>query len=547
LLHSREAVRLRPGLADVHLNLGNVLSTQGQFREAKSCYTEAMRLAPDLALSYNNMGQVFQAEGNRGEAVAWYRQALQRNPTSPRFRINLAVALTELEEFTEAMQHCQAVLSLDARCAEAHNSLGLIHIAHGRYDAAVRCFRSAIAGRADWDEAHANLGKVLKQLGEFDAALASLRMAVRINPKNASALAQVALTLRDRLPEHERTLLQQSLHDPNLREEERAALHFGMAQAHDACGDFAGAARHLERANGLQSAGLRQRGQPYDPAEHVREVDGLCEAFSATYLARVRGFGLPTEVPVFVVGLPRSGTTLVEHILASHARVFGAGEPNLVPRSLNALPRSMNRTETPLECLPFLSSAVASELAQRHLAWLREWDSSAERIVDKLPENYLALGWIATLFPRARIIHCRRDPRDIAFSCWMTHFSQVRWASDPRHITGRIAEYQRIMAHWRAVLPMPIFEVVYEELVADLEGVARRLIAFCNLDWDPNCLEFHKTRRPVTTASMMQVRRPLYTTSVGRWKHYQSLAAPLFAELNAALTKNGEKHVSVKA
>lgn len=538
LFHCKEAVRLRPDIAGAHLNLGNVLRFLGRFPEAKAEFTETIRLAPDLALSYNNMGQVLQDQGLITEAVHWYRQAVQRDPASAEFRIHLVEALIELEQFEEALAQCQTVLARDPCCAEAHNALGLLHIAQGRFDEAVQCFRTAIRWKPDGATAHANLGDVLQELGEFEPALASRRTALRINPKIASELAQIATMLRDRLPEGELTMLRQMLQSPDVQDKDRSALHFGLAHVLDARRDFAGAARHLEQANALQVAVLRQRGSGYDPAEHSASVDALIQAFSPSYFDRVRGFGLETEVPVFIIGLPRSGTTLVEQILASHTRVFGAGELNLAPRSYDGLPALLNRTDPPLACLPQLDAAAATTLAQRHLAGLRARAASAARIIDKLPDNYLLLGWLVTLFPRARIIHCRRNLCDVALSCWMRNFAWVNWASEPQSIVRRIKDYRRTMAHWSAVLPMPIQDVSYEELVADLEGVSRRLIAFCGLEWEPNCLEFYRTRRAVTSASMLQVRQPIYTTSIGRWKNYEPFLQTMFTPLNEMMASD---------
>jgi hypothetical protein len=158
-------------------------------------------------------------------------------------------------------------------------------------------------------------------------------------------------------------------------------------------------------------------------------------------------------------------------------------------------------------------------------------DGPALRIVDKMPDNYLYFGLLASLFPRAKLIHCRRDLRDVAVSCWMTNFREVRWASDQQHIASRFHEYQRMMEHWRRVLPVPLLEVDYEETVADLEGVARKLVAWCGLAWEPACLEFHKAKRLVRTASAVQVRKPVFRTSVGRWKQYEHALASLFARL----------------
>ena len=181
-----------------------------------------------------------------------------------------------------------------------------------------------------------------------------------------------------------------------------------------------------------------------------------------------------------------------------------------------------------------LDRPAARDLASRHLDGLRGLDRAALRIVDKTPENYLYLGLLASLFPRAKLIHCRRELHDVAVSCWMTHFRDIRWANDPRQIASRFRQYQRIMEHWRKVLPVPLLEVDYAETVDDLEGVARKLVAWCGLAWEPACLEFQRAKRAVRTASAVQVRQPVFRTSVGRWKHYEQALVSLFAELDQA-------------
>jgi hypothetical protein len=274
-----------------------------------------------------------------------------------------------------------------------------------------------------------------------------------------------------------------------------------------------------------------KQGKSYDPAAHTQLVSDLIKSFTPQFFAGVRGFGLDTQVPMFIVGLPRSGTTLTEQILASHSQVHGAGELNYARDSMEALPGVLNQAITPFQGLARLNSAATRRLADWHLGRLRELDPQAIRVVDKMPDNYLFLGWLVTLFPRAKFIHCRRDLRDVAVSCWMTNFRHIRWASDAEHLAARFRDYQRVMEHWRQVLPVPLLENSYEETVSDLEGVARRLVAWCGLDWEPACLAFHQTRRPVRTASAAQVRQPLYTHAVARWRNYEKSLAPLLAML----------------
>jgi hypothetical protein len=246
------------------------------------------------------------------------------------------------------------------------------------------------------------------------------------------------------------------------------------------------------------------------------------------FFERVRGFGVDSQRPIFIVGLPRSGTTLTEQILASHSQVFGAGELRLARADFEAL---APQADAALEALACLDRATARRLGEQHLGRLRELNSDRPRVADKMPDNYHYLGLLAALFPTAKFIHCRRDLRDVAVSCWMTNFRQIRWANDPGHIAGRFEEYRLIMEHWQRVLPVPLLEVDYEETVADLEGVARRLLDWCGLDWEPGCLAFHEGQRPVRTASVSQVRQPIYKRSVARWKHYESALCVLFDRL----------------
>jgi len=254
----------------------------------------------------------------------------------------------------------------------------------------------------------------------------------------------------------------------------------------------------------------------------------MIAACSPDFFARVRGFGLESDLPVFVVGLPRSGTTLIEQILASHPQVFGAGEITLAADTMAALGGS---TADAIEGLRRLGRETARRLAAGHLERLRAFSRAAVRIVDKMPENYFLLGLLATLFPRARFIHCRRDLRDVAVSCWMTYFRETPWANDQQHIASRFHDYRRLMEHWRKVLPVTLLEVDYEETVADLEGVARRLVDWCGLEWAAECLSYHETRRWVRTASAAQVRRPIYSSSVGRWKNYEKLLGELLSRV----------------
>jgi hypothetical protein len=270
-------------------------------------------------------------------------------------------------------------------------------------------------------------------------------------------------------------------------------------------------------------------------------VSALIQSVDRPFFARLAQAGLKTNRPVFIVGLPRSGTTLIEQILASHRQVLGAGELTLTRGDFEAIPGLLDRAQLPAaECMGLLTEDAIKQLAAGHDRLLDELDNgngNAARIIDKMPDNYLHLGLIAALFPNATLIYCCRDFRDIALSCWLTGFRTVRWTNAIEHIASRFVQHVRLMDHWRKVLPAPFHQVEYEETVSDLEGTARRLVAACGLEWDPACLQFHRTRRPVRTASFAQVRQPVYASSVARWKNYQNELADLFAALPLPRTR----------
>jgi tetratricopeptide (TPR) repeat protein len=527
LEYLRVAVRLRPDLAEAHNNLGNALREVGRLAEARQSYAEALRINPNLAMTYNNIGQALQEENNLDDARAWYERALHIEPTSARFLSNLASLFAEADKYDDALALYRRAIEHEPAYAEAHCGVGRGRHDQGCFEEAQAHYREALCHKPDL---HCALGTLHEELGDFADAERCWRTALQFDARHAGAYGALATLLRSKLPDDDLAAMRRLLADPDLHEGRRAALHFGLAQVLDARRAYDDAAESLREANALALATRRKRGQGYDPAVHARFVSGMMAVCSPDFFERVRGFGLNSERPIFILGLPRSGTTLIEQILASHSQVFGAGELRCGRDDFEALAPEEERA---LEALTRLDPETACRIAARHLERLRELNADRPRLADKMPDNYLYLGLLAVLFPRAKFIHCRRDLRDNAVSCWMTNFRSIRWANDPEHIAARFTEYRRIMDHWQRVLPVPLLEVDYQETVADLEGVARRLVDRCGLDWEPSCLAFHEGKRPVRTASVSQVRQPVYQHSVARWRHYEKSLGTLFDCLGA--------------
>jgi tetratricopeptide (TPR) repeat protein len=531
LASGRAALRLDPDNPEVLCNLGSTLASQGEFDLAIDHLRAAIRLRPDLAPAHNNLADALRLKGDKAAALRHFREAVRLEPASAPARSNLGEMLLALGETKEALEHCQEAVRLRPGFAPARHNLGNVLLALGRLADAEAGFREAIRLDPGLAAAHAGLGEVFEQLGEFDRSEASLRAALRLDPRHAGALARLATRLRARLPERDLDAILNLVDDPRLPDDARSKLQFGLAHVLDAQGRFDQAAALSTEANALQRADLEKRGATYDSEAHRRHIDALIAAFTPEFFARARTFGTETDLPVFVVGLPRSGTSLCEQVLASHPRVFGAGELRLAREMFEALPSVTGRSGTPLQNLQYLDGEAARRLARVYLDGLDALDRAADRVVDKMPENTQFLGLIAALFPRAKVIYCRRDVRDVALSCWLTEFGLLRWGSDMGHIATRIEEHRRLMAHWRRVLPIPLLEVEYEAMVNNLESEARKLLAFCGLEWHPAALEFYKTRRPVRTPSTAGVRQPVYTTSVGRFRNYERSLTRLFEGL----------------
>lgn len=531
LPHSQEAVRLDPNSAVLHHNLGNVLRVLDRVVDAKVSYLEALRLNPNLALANAHLGLLLQRDGQAVDSLVWLKKAVELEPSKADFWEWLAELYDEMEEPGESLPCWERAVALEPERATAHISLGWALQEEGSIARARDHFETAIRLQPDYGPAYLNLGGLQEEQGDLKAAEEAFRKALDVQPAFALPHARLATLLRSKLPDSDMAAVEARLTDDKLEPAPRARLLFALAHALDGRNDFTRAAECLRQANAL-TLEVNAKRRDYAPVEHEKFVDGLLREFDRGFFERLAGAGSPSRRPVFVFGLPRSGTTLIEQVLASHSQVHGAGELRLARRSFEAIPSLLDRNAAPRDCISLVDRPTAARLAALHLERLAAIDGGGgPRIVDKMPDNYMYIGLLSIMFPNAVFVHSRRDLRDVAVSCWMTDFRSIRWANDRDHIAARFHQYHRLMCHWKEVLPAPLIEVNYEDTVADLESVARRLVAACGLPWEPACLEFHRTERPVRTASVMQVRQPVYSRSVARWKHYEPDLRELFAAL----------------
>jgi tetratricopeptide (TPR) repeat protein len=487
--------------------------------------------------------------GNLKDAESLYGKILQQHPGHPDALNLLGVMANQTGQPEVAIDLIrQAVAQLPGE-ADYHGNLAAAYQAAGHVPDAVRHYREAIRLNPVAVNQYLFLSDALQEQGELEEALAHSLHALELNPDSALAyctLGELAshgcYTVTDADIQHIQELLDAGSQSP----QDASLLNFTLAAHWERTGCYDLAFPCYCRANALKQQVYRQANQAFDPGKQRELIDNLIAVFTPSFLERVRTFGIDSEVPVFVVGLVRSGTSLVEQILASHPQVHGAGERKEIDKLTTTLHQQVSADPYPAAALCLEPGAVRS-LAYGYLQRLARQAGSASRIVDKMPHNYLHLGLIAMLFPRARIIHCRRDPLDVCTSAYFQNFKWMPHAASLQDIAIHHGQYERLMEHWRRVLPMPIHEVVYEELVADAPAVSRALVAACGLDWDERCLSFYRTERVVQTASKLQVRRPIYKRSVGRWKAFRAHLEPLRQALGIPerrLTDVGPTHLT---
>jgi tetratricopeptide (TPR) repeat protein len=544
------ALAINPGYAQALNDLGVARFELGQFREAIASYRQAIKLKPDLALASVNLGRALLQIGDAEEAARSLRRATDLEPGSAIAHWVFGNALVELGRAEEAAVQYQRTIALKPDFATAHSNLGCVLRDLGQPDAAASSFMRALQLMPEQSEVHNNLGIVLRLLHRYEEAADSATRAHELNPASAAPLIALAKLKADGgdFTEAEGLLRRALAVDPDSAEacsaipglrqmnpddaewfagaqriaarelpaRQRAHLHYAMGKYCDDVGDFSRAFSHYQRANDLK----KSHSPGYDRGQFHGFVTRLLRSASGEWVNWRRD---PVEVstqPIFIVGMPRSGTSLSEQILASHPMIRGAGELAYWGQALAgwAAQAEAGHEDEQLH-------ALGAQYLQR----IGSEVGGTAHIVDKMPANFLGLGLIHAALPNARIIHMRRDPVDTCLSVYFQDFeASYNYANDLEDLAHYYEEYSRLMQHWREVLPaQALLEVPYEELVSDTESWSRRMLEFVGVGWDPQCLEFHRTRRAVITASKWQVRQKVNARSVGRWRNYEPHLGPL--------------------
>lgn len=487
----KRAISLKPQHLDAHFALGNLYYAEGQDIEAARCYLKVLDYSPDHAETHNNIANVLLRQGHPERGIEHYRKAIASKPGYADAYGNLGNALLELNRLEESIAQNLLALEIKPDRFGSYNNLGVAYQALGRFEEATQAFERALVLSPDEAPIHLNLANMAK----FS-------------------------TGDPRLPGLQRLLD----HVDRLDREKQIAAHFAMGKALADLKDYDTAFAHLQKGNAL-----KRQSFDYDEPQRLAVMANIANRFTPEFFRSAAGCGDTSFSPIFIVGMPRSGTTLMEQVLASHSKVFGAGELETFKDLVGTSAKRQRVPPAYPDLIQHLPPEQITELGQHYVARVRALAPEAERIVDKMPLNFMFVGLIHAALPGAKIVHVRRNPLDTCVSCYSLLFTGSQpFAYDLAELGHYYRGYESVMAHWHEVLPPGVMmDVQYEELVDDLEATSRRVLAHCGLDWEDGCRDFHSTRRAVRTASLMQVREPLYRRSVGSWTRYEKFLGPL--------------------
>lgn len=498
----------------------------GNFLHAIQRLTQVVTQLPDSAVDRYNLGLAYNNAGDSNSAVQQFRKSIDIQPNLACAYGDLCLALNRCGKIEEAISAGEIAVSLLPENPVAHYNLAQAYDAICRYESAIKHYQRAADLFPDHHGIQMSLARAHLGFGNLEQAEVCYRKVIKLYPKDVEPYRQLARLSKFTSPDHEDVKkLKKLLLEPWLSNEDKASLLSALGKVYQDCELYDDAFSYFEQANHIQ-----EQVNVFDHGVFAEYITSMKQVTTREFISDKSRLGNNSKVPVFIVGVPRSGTSLVEQILSSHNDVFGAGELLWIGKAASSLHANLQTAVHYPGCINGLTKSNISKIAEGYLKHLNTLSGSESRVTDKMPNNFLHLGLIHILFPEAKIIHCRRDPRDTCVSMYTENFPDggVPFSNNLLKLGAYYSQYERIMEHWRTVIPVhSMLEVNYEDLIFSQESTSRRLLSFIDLPWDEACLTFYQKQRRVDTASDIQVIKPMYSSSIGRWKNYQKHLQPL--------------------
>ncbi len=518
----RQALVLKADSAPLHHELGKALLAQQKAEQAMDCFHQAIKIDATNIQYFLDRGLCFLGQGDLIAAARDFSICTEMQPNYVPALINLGMIALAEDRLQDAMIYYKKALTADPASTETLCNIGHLLLLMHDYEGALAHYRQAARIAPDDPIAAAGEASALERQGDKEAALH--RLEPFLETENTHSRIACAFATASSAKKQERNaaaLMERVLQKQFLTRDEQTNLHFELGRLYDRFGEYDKAFRHYAQGNAAVP-------RCFDRDRHSSAIDEMISTFSVDFFAQTKPASNTDEMPIFIVGMSRSGTSLIEQILDSHPNVHGAGELEKIKKIAARLAQQGGSMGTLPQYLTRIRRGEIDQQAMTHLTWLHAVAPGARFVTDKMPSNYMFLGLIALLFPKARVIHCRRNPMDSCLSCYFHQFARGHdYSYDLGNLGHYYREYERLMRHWRETLPLRMIDIQYEQLIEKFEPVTRGLLDFLGLDWNPACLAFHRNPRLVSTASYDQVRQPLYSRSAGRWRNYEQHLKPL--------------------
>lgn len=511
----QQAINVHPDNPDYFYYLGMAAMESNNDGMALQAFERALALRPDYAAAYNDLGTLQEKNGKIDAAIDCYRKAIKYKPDCCDAYFNLARTYGIIGDAEAAISNYEKVLELDPRDSDAYNNLGNYLKEKGETAKAVELYRKSIQFNPDSSRAYCNMGRAMRDMGDKEGALAAFRKALSLKPGDYEALYELALSEHHSEYNDDLQAMEELLQKPATTSDQKMHLSFGLGKAFEELKEYDRAFNYFKNGNTLKRNTFK-----YSIERDKEYFNKIKDIFNTKFFSTHKEYGHKNNSQIFIVGMPRSGTTLVEQIIASHPQVQGAGEFSDFKHELFGDTDITSKQFT--DFIIRLEQHDIEQLGDKYIKIIAPHQKGRDYITNKSTQNFIYIGLIRLIFPQAKIIHCQRDPIATCLSCYKHLFSQGSWyAYDLHELASFYLLYRDLMQHWHATLPAFIFDNQYEDLIADQENQTKKLLDFCGLSWDERCLNFHRTKRSVKTASFQQVRRPIYTSAVAFWKNYE--------------------------